>query len=195
MTSEDRTVLVGCGVLEREIRSLIEKNDWPLETYFLDSALHCELDKLSASLTAALDEQRGRDTIVFYGCCHPLMDEMVGRAGAIRTEGQNCIDMLLGNARFSEELANGAFFLLEEWAERWADIIAATFGTADVEIIREIFHEDRQHLLCIRTPCSGDFSVQAEAAGALVDLPVRWTDATLDNLERVMLQAITERAG
>jgi hypothetical protein len=30
---------------------------------------------------------------------------------------------------------------------------------------------------------------------ARTDLPVRWTDATLDSLEMVMLQAVTERAG
>jgi len=188
-------LLLGCGVLRREIRFLIEKNAWPLDTYFLDSALHCELDKLSASLTAALERHRGRDIIVFYGCCHPLMEQMLALAGASRTEGQNCADMLLGNARFSEELANGAFFLLEEWARRWRYIVTRSFGTANIEIVREIFQGDRKYLLCVRTPCSGDFAAEAERAGELVGLPIRWADTTLDNLEAVLQQAILQRAG
>jgi len=194
MTNEGRMLLLGCGVLQTEIRFLIEKNAWPLDTYFLDSALHCEFDRLSASLTAALDEHRGRKIIVFYGCCHPLMDQMLAQAGAIRTEGQNCIDMLLGNARFSQELENGAFFLLEEWARRWEYIVTKTFGTTNVEIIREIFGEDRKYLLGVRTPCSGDFTAVAEKAGEFVDLPLRWTDVTLDNLEAVLQQAMAQRA-
>ena len=195
MTSEHRMLLLGCGVLRREIRFLIEKNAWPLDTYFLDSALHSDLDKLSASLTAALEEHRGRDVIVFYGCCHPLMEQMLAQEHAIRTEGQNCADMLLGNARFSDELANGAFFLLEEWARRWRFIVTKTFGTANVEIIREIFREDRKYLLCVRTPCSGDFTAEAERAGEFVGLPIRWTDATLDNLEAVLQRSILQRVG
>ena len=188
-------MLVGCGVLQREIRWLIEKNGWPLETCFLDSALHSELDKLSASLTGALERYRDRDVIVFYGCCHPLMDEMLVRFGVIRTEGQNCVDMLLGHQRFSEELAGGAFFLLEEWARRWDRIIAATFGDARLDVVREIFHEDRTHLLCVRTPCSGDFAEAAESAARLVDLPIEWTDVTLDSLEAVLQRAILQLAG
>lgn len=190
----DRPLLIGCGVLEREIQFLIEKNSWPLDTCFLDSALHCDFEELSVKLTAALEEHRGRRIIVFYGYCHPLMDELLAPFGAIRTEGQNCIEMLLGQKRFSEELEQGAFFLLEEWARRWEYIVDKTFGTAKVEIIRDIFHEDRAYLLCIRTPCSRDFARDAEKAAALVDLPIRWTDATLDNLESVLERSITQLA-
>jgi len=188
-------LLLGCGVLRREIDFLIEKNAWPLDTFFLDSALHCELDKLSASLTAALEEYRGREIVVFYGCCHPLMEQMLAQAGAIRTEGQNCVDMLLGHERFSEELERGAFFLLEEWARRWRSIVTKSCGTTNVDIIREIFQVDRRYLLCVRTPCSRDFTAEAETAGALVGLPIRWTDTTLDNLEAVLHEAIIRRAG
>lgn len=195
MTPEGRILLIGCGVLRREIRWLIDQRAWPVDTHFLDSALHCELGRLSASLTSALRDHAGRSIIVFYGCCHPLMDEMVAEAGAIRTEGQNCVEMLLGHERFFDELSSGAFFLLEEWAGGWEDIITKTFGTTRLEIVREIFRDDRTYLLCVRTPCSGDFASDAEKAGELVDLPIRWIDVTLDNLEKVLQRALVQRAG
>lgn len=195
MTAADRVVLVGCGILRREVLSLVEQNDWPVDTCFLDSALHCELDKLSAALERALRKYDGREIIVFYGCCHPLMDRMIAPASALRTEGQNCVDMLLGNERFSRELADGAFFLLQDWASRWEHIVTKSFGTRDAGIIRQIFSVDRTYMLGVRTPCSDDFTADAERAAALAGLPLRWTDVTLEHLEAVLRQAIVLQRG
>ena len=189
----DKLLLLGCGILKREILMLIEKNGWPLETSFLDSALHCELDKLAHSLKSGLAAHRRRNVIVFYGCCHPLMEEMLEEAKTFRTEGQNCVDMLLGHKVFMEELGKGAFFLLEEWAWRWEHVILRSFGTGNLGIIREMFHGDREYLLAIRTPCSADFTTEAEAAGKMVDMPLRWMDTSLERLESVMRAAVMKK--
>jgi hypothetical protein len=171
-----------------EVRLLIEKNGWSLETRFLDSTLHCDLVRLGAGLEGTLRKAGDRDVVVFYGACHPLMDRMLQRAHATRTEGQNCAEMLLGHEEFERYLADGAYFLLEEWARRWREMMVKTFG--DIRVAREIFDGDRTHLLALRTPCSGDFAEAAEAAGRLVGLPVRWKDGGLEHLERVLAEAI-----
>jgi hypothetical protein len=189
----EKLLALGCGILKREILMLIEKNGWPLETFFLDSALHCEFDKLALALKSALTAHHHRNVIVFYGCCHPLMEEMLEEAKTFRTEGQNCVDMLLGHELFMAELAKGAFFLLEEWARRWEQVITRSFGTRNLGIIREMFKGDREYLLCIRTPCSADFTTEAEEAGKMVDMPLRWMDATLEHLESVMQEAVTKK--
>ena len=112
------TVMVGCGILHKEVEYLIRKNGWNVETQFLASSLHNYLNKLSTELNAALDldDNKGRETIVFYGNCHPLMERILEKHHTLRTEGQNCIVMLLGYERFMEELEKGAYFLLEDWA-------------------------------------------------------------------------------
>jgi hypothetical protein len=191
--TDEKLLLLGCGVLKKEILMLIKKNGWPLETSFLDSSLHCEFDKLAHFLNSAFAAHQHRNVIVFYGCCHPLMEEMLEEAKTFRTEGQNCVDMLLGHELFMAELAKGAFFLLEEWARTWEEVITRSFGTRNLRIIREMFHGDREYLLCIRTPCSADFSAEAEAAGKMVDMPLRWMDSTLEHLESVMEVAVTKR--
>jgi len=190
---DHRLLLMGCGILRQEVRFLIEKNNWPVDTQFFDSALHCEFDKLAACLTTGLTKQTGREVVIFYGTCHPLMDRMLDEARTFRTEGQNCVDMLLGNELFTQELLAGAFFLMEEWAKRWERILTKTFGTNNWDLIREIFGGDRKYLLCLRTPCSGDFSREAEEAGRLVGLPLRWLDVGLDHLEAVLKAAITRK--
>ncbi len=192
--SESNILLLGCGILRKEIKFLIEKSQWPLDTSFLDSALHIDFEKLAASLKSALARHSGRNILVFYGACHPLMEQIVEEAGAFRIPGQNCVEMLLGHDLFAEELEKGAFFLMEDWARRWDFIMARTFGE-NQEVVRDIFRGDRKYLSCLTTPCSGDYRVEAERAGRMVGLPLRWMHASLDNLESILQAAITRKEG
>ncbi len=189
---EDKILLIGCGILKKEIRYLIDRNHWPLESHFLDSTLHIDFEKLSDKLTAALDKHQDRKTMVFYGTCHPLMEGILKRGNTIRTPGQNCVDILLGHELFMAELGKGAFFLLEDWALRFEHVLRITFGD-NIELVREIFQGDRKYILSLRTPCSGDFSEQAEEAGELVGMPVRWMDVSLGHMEKVLLDTINRK--
>jgi hypothetical protein len=190
----EKLLLVGCGILKKEVRWLIEKNHWPVDTAFLDSALHIDFDKLLKKLTSTLSRHRERKVIVFYGTCHPLMEKALEKAGTFRTHGQNCVEILLGHALFTEELSKGAFFLFEDWARRWEHLTTKTFGD-NLTVAREIFQGDRKYMLCLRTPCSGDFTAKAEQAGAMMGLPVRWMDVPLDHLESVLQTAIARKTG
>jgi hypothetical protein len=189
---EPNLLMLGCGVLRREVRLLVEKNGWTLDTAFLPSSLHIDYHRLSSSLSRALHAHRDRQTVVFYGCCHPQMDDLLDQAGTWRVEGQNCIDMLLGPQMFAQELADGAFFLVEDWARGFEQIVTCTFGENE-EVVRAIFQSDRSYLLCLRTPCSPDFSALAEQAGLRVGLPVRWLDVGLEHLETTLRQAIERK--
>ena len=193
IVTENKLLLVGCGILRKEVDFLIVKNNWPVKTLFLDSALHIDFDRLAGALSSALAKHRNEGCIVFYGSCHPLMERMLAETGTFRVRGQNCCEMLLGREQFTDELLSGAYFLLEEWAGRWEQIIGKTFNTTRLEIIRDIFGEDRKYLLGVRTPCSADFTIEAERAARMVDLPLRWTDVSLDHLETVLSEAITRK--
>ncbi len=190
MCQGDQTVLIGCGILAREIHALIKKNDWSIATVLFDSNLHNDFVLLGEALTSGLNTHPPGQTIVFYGCCHPLIDDMVAGASSTRTQGQNCVEMLLGHTLFTSELEQGAYFLFESWARNWPRVIAASFGTTRPEVIRAIFAEDRRYLLALRTPCSGDFTREAEEAGRSAGLPVRWQDVSLDHLELTLRNAI-----
>lgn len=185
-------LLLGCGILHKEVLWLIKKNHWPMDTCFLDSSLHVNFEALQSALMGGFERNRGRDVAVFYGACHPHMERFLEEKNTFRTEGQNCVEMLLGREKFMEELSNGAFFLMEDWALRWDDAIGKTFGNKP-EVVREIFQLSNKYLLCLRTPCSGDFSEAAEQVGAKVGLPLRWLDVNLDHLEMVLQQVILRK--
>jgi hypothetical protein len=190
--ADDGFLLIGCGILARELHLLIERRGWPMDTLFLDSALHIDMERLAGCLEEALSAHGTERTVVFYGACHPLMDRILSGAGTLRTEGQNCAAMLPGDDLFLEELSRGAFFLMEDWARRWEETVVRTFG-GNLKVAREIFQGDRKYILCLRTPCSGDFTEQAEAAGRMVGLPLRWMDVTLDRLASVLDGAMERR--
>jgi hypothetical protein len=190
--SEERLLLLGCGILHKEIKFLIAKNGWPVDTAFLNSTLHVAFDALSKSLTSALARHAGRKTIVFYGVCHPLIDKIIDDAGASRIMGQNCLEMLLGDELFTGELSGGAFFLLEEWARKFDIILKKTLGNNEV-LWKAVYQGDRKYLACIRTPCSGNFRVEAEAAGKMVGLPLQWRDVSLEHLEMVLQTALKQQ--
>lgn len=187
-------ILVGCGILHKEVEYLIRKNGWNIETQFLVSSLHNYFGKLYETLdtTLSLDESKGRETIVFYGSCHPKMEELLEQHHTLRTQGQNCIVMLIGYERFMEELSKGAYFLLEDWALTWEPMITQAFGK-NLKVIREIFHSSHKLMIAIRTPCSTDFTAAAEAAARFVDLPLVWMEADLGHLESVVADAIERK--
>jgi hypothetical protein len=186
--------IIGCGILRKEVDRLIEKNHWNVHTHFLDSALHNYLNRLSSELNQALEEREklGEKTLVFYGSCHPLMESYLVDHHTCRTDGQNCIVMLIGYDLFMQELEKGAYFLLEDWALTWEPMITACFGM-NTTVIREIFHSSHKYFLALRTPCNNDFSAAAEAAAGFVDLPLHWMDVNLDHLESVLADAIQRR--
>lgn len=187
-------LLLGCGILRKEVSFLIEKNGWPLDTDFLDSGLHVNFGKLAHELQTGILRNKGRDIVVFYGCCHPCMEKILETAHTFRTEGQNCVEMLLGRDKFMDELTNGAFFLIEEWALRWDEAIGETFGN-NPGAVREIFQLSSKSLLCLRTPCSGDFEEAADAVSGKIGLPVRWLDVGLDHLEDVLRRIVVRKLG
>lgn len=186
--------LVGCGILRKEVDRLITQNQWNVHTHYLDSALHNYLNRLANELNQALvdHEQRGEKTVVFYGSCHPLMEHYMEGHHTCRTQGQNCIVMLLGYELFMQELEKGAYFLLEDWALTWEPMITACFGM-NMAVVREIFHSSHKYILALRTPCNRDFTAAAEAAARFVDLPLRWMDVSLEHLEAVLAEALQRR--
>lgn len=189
----DRTLILGCGILQAEVACICQQQGWDVDFHFLNSSLHCNLDKLGASLENALMTHQKRNILVFYGTCHPLMDQILKTSGAIQTRGQNCVEMLLGRDLFMSELRNGAFFLLEDWTRHWEQILAETYSNCPLDVIREMFTLDRKYFLAIKTPCSPDFQEAAEHIAAQMQVPLRWLSVSLDRLTAVLADALWRR--
>jgi hypothetical protein len=184
--------LIGCGILAKELRYLIKKNNWAISLRLFDSSLHVDFNKLQNALEKGLAEKQDSRTVVFYGTCHPLMDKIIRKGKTIRTPGQNCVEILLGKEIFTRELEKGAFFLMEEWAQKFEYVTGMAFHDNPL-MTRDIFQMEHAYLLGLRTPCSGDFVDNAEKVSRLVELPLRWMDVSLNRLEQTLEQTIEQR--
>jgi hypothetical protein len=193
-TKYKQAQLIGCGILDKEISWLIKKNNWQIDTVFLRSSLHTDFDLLKNDLCSQLAKSSYPDKIVFYGDCHPQMDSIIENFKAVRTKGQNCAEILLGKELFTKELADGAYFLMENWALGWEKVFEKTFGN-DREIVKQIFHIDRKYILAIKTFCSIDYSSVAEKFAQYVDLPLSWITVGPGNLELTLQNTLTQING
>lgn len=178
--------LIACGILKNEIKLLAAKQQWNSILRFLDSSLHVDFDKLYSALEGSLRKELRKPVVVVYGTCHPHMDTLLQRYGANWFCRQNCIEMLLGQREFSSHLEAGAFFLLEDWARQWERVTTMALGQNEKEI-QHLFRSEHKYLLCIRTPCSGDFTGQAAEISRKTSLPMRWLDISLEEFESYLL--------
>ncbi len=181
--------LVGCGILKKELGFLIEKNNLQLHTDFLDQMMHVEMKRIASELPQKLKEHEGEPIVVFYGCCHPLMDKIVDGAHACRMDGVNCFEMLLGKELYEKELTNGAYFLLESMAYQWDEAMQKTFG-GNKEVEKAVFHGSSKYILMIKTPLSSDFKKEAKRVANDVGLPLREIAVGLENLEMLLMEAV-----
>ncbi|MGA7828623.1 MAG: DUF1638 domain-containing protein [Geobacteraceae bacterium] len=188
----EQNTLVSCSILKKEVSFLVARNDWPLATVFLPSSLHTSFEKLQHCLESALDRFPPDTVSVMFGTCHPLMDSILEKRGALRTPCQNCVSILLGEKLFTEELTKGAFFLLEEWAHTWDEVTVPIFGR-NPDLVRRIFSEEHSYLLAIRTPCSSCFEKEATRVSEATSLPLHWLDVSLENLENVLAETLRRR--
>ncbi|MBF0171053.1 MAG: DUF1638 domain-containing protein [Nitrospinae bacterium] len=177
--------LIACGVLQREIVHLVEKNRWPARIELLPPSLHNDVEELERRLVAALDRHAGAPILLYYGHCHPLMEELADRPGVVRMDRENCVASLLGDDSYFDELGKGTYFLLEEWAKGWREAMAETFGDHP-EAIREIFTDAHRRMVALVTPVSGDYATAAHEAARQTGLPLEWRNVDLSRLEEAL---------
>lgn len=80
-----KTLLIGCGGLRKELELLRNRNSWEMETRFLDSFLHVDLELLYRELEAALALPAER-TEVCFGVCHPRIKDLLVSATILSIE-------------------------------------------------------------------------------------------------------------
>lgn len=103
MEPAEKPLVISCGILRKEIEHLQAKGDIHVEAYFLSEKLHMDYNLLDRGLNSALKKHQTRSpqgVIVVYGdVCLGFKGEMkmlMDKYDAVKVDGLNCIDCLLG---------------------------------------------------------------------------------------------------
>lgn len=101
MLSKTRPTLIACRIFEQELHAVfdMESRCEDIQIVWVDSGLHCDLNRLEEELEKAFAAARiaGGDVHVLFGRgCHPEIDSLAGKCGIRTTPVKNCIEAFLG---------------------------------------------------------------------------------------------------
>ncbi len=128
MTDNKNPIVISCGIVKKEIQSLIESGRLKADVTFLSSKLHYDYSLLEKALRSTIEKSldRGRkDIVIIYGdVCLGFkheMKELVDAYGIMKVDAINCIDCLFGGKGqlFQTDPKHKYFFLTPEWISFW----------------------------------------------------------------------------
>jgi len=118
--------IIACGIFEKEIEALRLELGFPFEAHYLGAGLHVDFDDLKEALVAELEKCRKEEsegTIVVYGQCLPLIEEILKPYHAALAACQNCVDAFITRKGLEKKAKDGLFFYLSPgWLDAWKDI-------------------------------------------------------------------------
>ncbi len=183
------TIWICCGVIRVEIEALRRANAITGEVLFLDSMLHMLPEKLDRSIRQTIDRlaETGRIVLVYGDCC-PSMKELAEHYDATRVNAVNCVQMLLGPARYRRLMREQAFVLLPEWTVRWREVIQGKLGLSE-KIAPAFMHEFHRSLVYLDTGIVPIPRSSIEECAAYTGLPWRVETVSLDGLLALLREA------
>ena len=123
----DRTVMVACAALGKELREIIDRRGWDVELRVINARLHNRPQLITGAVAEKLAETRrdfDRQLVVYGHCGAPDLDPMLREAGVERTLGPHCYEMFGGEefVRLMEE-EPGSFFLTDFLVKSWKNLV------------------------------------------------------------------------
>ena len=133
--TRDRTLIIACGALAREILALIERHGWThLELTCLPASLHNRPGLIPGRLREAIAAAHGRyrDIVVAYGDCGTSggTDAVLDEYGIDRFSGPHCFASYAGQQDFAALMDEepGSFFLTDYLVRQFDTLIIRGLG-------------------------------------------------------------------
>jgi hypothetical protein len=140
-TTGDRTLVVACGALARELRTVLGQLPGGIDRFdvvFLPANLHNRPQEIPAAVDAAAAGRAAATpgthtrTVVAYADCGTggLLDPVVARLGATRLPGAHCYELFAGADAFAALSAAepGTFYLTDFLARHFDALVIQGLG-------------------------------------------------------------------
>jgi hypothetical protein len=128
----ERTLVVGCAALVRELRSALD--GLPVDVVLLPAGLHNRPERIPAAVDEALVRHgvAGRRAVVAYADCGTggQLEPVLERHGARRLAGAHCYEVIASPAVFAAlaEEEPGTFYLTEFLARAFDALVVGGLG-------------------------------------------------------------------
>lgn len=182
-----KVIGISCGIFQEELKILEENNELPVEFLYLDSTLHMRPDKLKRNLDDLINEtlKTYDHIILIYGDCHPYMIDTYDSDKVKKVEGINCVEIILGKERYRKLRREGAFFVFDEWANRWKEVFVKELGLTKI-LAPKFMNDMHKSILYLNTGVSEVPTVLLENMSDYFQLPYDILEVKLDVLSKVI---------
>lgn len=121
--------ILGCEIFRREFEHLYPGEE--VRPLWLPAGLHADLGKLGVQLET--NARPGENQVILFGACHPAIDDLVARNGAVRLPGKDCIAAFLTEKERKELESRKAFLMTPGWLRHWREIFQNALGWDPVD--------------------------------------------------------------
>ncbi len=199
MGSDGGVLVIACGALAREIKTLRELNGWSHMTLqCLPAELHNRPEKIPAAVQAQIQAARGRFHSIFvaYGDCGTggLLDAMLQVEQVERLPGAHCYEFYAGHAEF-ERLAErevGTFYLTDFLLLHFERLVVRGLGLDQHPELRDMYFGNYRRLVYLAQRATPERVAQAAQAAQQLGLQFEWQHTGYGELEgalaRIQLQ-------
>jgi hypothetical protein len=183
------TALLICGALGREVKEIVDKNEWDVDVYGVSALLHLYPSRIVDELRSRLAELRPRyeKVVVVYGDCgttgrlEPVLEEF----GAARLRGPHCYEMFAGEERFRKiaEERPATFFLTDWLVRNFERAVVKGLGLDRYPELKPMLFANYEALLYLRQVPNPRLADMAQDIAAYLGLPLEIEDVGLGELE------------
>ncbi len=112
-----KKAFIGCGIIKKELESLLNKRNNEYDAFWLDEELHNHPDRLKEELQRKIDELDGYDVIVIsFGLCgNALLGITATHCDIVYPAVDDCIEGMMCNNCKLAELRKNSVFVSRGW--------------------------------------------------------------------------------
>jgi hypothetical protein len=185
-----RTLVIACGALAREINQLKKTNGWDhLELTCIDAALHFYPEKIPAQLRARIRENRDKydDIYIAYAECGTRgeIDKIVEEEGIERLPGAHCYQFFAGAASFAKMSDDepGTFYLTDFLVRHFDRLVMRSLGLDRHPELRDMYFGNYTRLIYLSQTADEKLVLAAKEAAKTLGLAYEQVHTAYGELE------------
>jgi hypothetical protein len=185
-----RTLVIACGALAREINQLKKINGWEhLDLTCIDAALHFHPEKIGAALRERIRENRDRydDMYIAYAECGSRgeIDKIVEEEGIERLPGAHCYQFFAGEDAFAQmsDEEPGTFYLTDFLVRHFKRLVVRSLGLDRHPELRDMYFGNYKRLIYLAQTRDEGLVQAAKEAAEYLGLEYSQVDTGYGELE------------
>jgi len=191
----DKTLLIACGALARELLALIEVNNFDhMDITCIPASIHNTPKDIPEAMRAKIREHRddyGRIVALFADCgTGGMLDVVLAEEGVERIHGAHCYEFYTGPSAFAElaEQELGTFYLTDYIVRQFDALIMDGLGMTKHPELRDMYFANYKRLVYLAQTEDPDLIEQAKAAADKLGLEYEYRFTGLSELGTFLAQ-------